>query len=82
MMTTILVPENWKLNLNLENSFRFRLIELLFSFIFLDFFWGGLYDEHIVNQQFPFQNWGGGLIRRGLICRNIRYLLALELIKA
>ena len=82
MMTTILVSENWKLNLNLKNSFRFRLIELLFSFIFLDFLGGrGLYDEHTVNQQFPFQNWGGGLIRRGLICRNIRYLLVLELIK-
>ena len=23
------------------------------------------YDEHTVNQQFRFQNWGGALIRRG-----------------
>ena len=51
---------------------QFTLFELLFSFIFLDLGGGGLYDEHTVNQQFPFQNWGGGLIRRGLICRNIR----------
>ena len=50
---------------------QITLIELLLSFIDLDL--GGLYDEHTVNQQFPFQNWQGGLYGGGLICRDIRY---------
>ena len=51
----------WELKIEFipRKFIQFTLIELLF-FIFLDL-WGGLYDEHTVNQQFPFQNWGGGL---------------------
>ena len=54
----------------------FTLIEFLFSFIFLDL-GGDLYDEYTVNQQLPFQNWGGGAYTEGggLICRNIRYVV-------
>ena len=41
---------------------QFTLMKLLLSFIFLDLGGGGLY----VNQQFQFQNLGGGLIRRNI----------------
>ena len=58
-------PLELKIEFILRKFIQFTLIELLFSFIFLDL-WGGLYDEHTVNQQIPFQNWGGGLIRGGL----------------
>ena len=72
MMTPILVPVNWKLNLYQESTFN---LHLTFISLLIFLIWGGLYDEHTVNQQFPFQNWGGGLYGGGLICRNIRYVL-------
>ena len=42
---------------------QFTLIKLFFIFLDLE---GGLYDEHTVNQQFPFQNWGGGGLYAGI----------------